>query len=379
VRTKTNNNAQVWLATVIKGWGLILLSLHLVAYTLPESVAWGVWPFTFLPLWLGWAGALAVGLLIIPVVNNSVATGITWLGERTLRIVAPIVPSIQFRFALMALLSGAVFWLARLRHLRWGDSYLLSIALSYPDLELRVIYNWQAPLTVFLHQRLWQFVADPLLGWPVEAVYATTSIICGMLFVYVLLNFAMRLGRHRLESVVIAGMVLTTGSMQLFFGYVENYVIISLLLLITLFFVWRSTQGEMSLVWPVTGLAIANAFHPSTVFLWPGMLLLGYLSWRRRQISGLKAMFSVVVPPLLVGGGVLLLMELGGHGLSAFLGKDRPGGGDGIWFVPLFETTTEWQQYTMFSVAHFLDWANIHLLISPFGIPLLLTSLLAVW
>jgi hypothetical protein len=314
VRTKTNNNAQVWLATVIKGWGLILLSLHLVAYTLPESVAWGVWPFTFLPLWLGWAGALAVGLLIIPVVNNSVATGITWLGERTLRIVAPIVPSIQFRFALMALLSGAVFWLARLRHLRWGDSYLLSIALSYPDLELRVIYNWQAPLTVFLHQRLWQFVADPLLGWPVEAVYATTSIICGLLFVYVLLNFAMRLGRHRLESVVIAGMVLTTGSMQLFFGYVENYVIISLLLLITLFFVWRSTQGEMSLVWPVTGLAIANAFHPSTVFLWPGMLLLGYLSWRRRQISGLKAMFSVVVPPLLVGGGVLLLMELGGHG-----------------------------------------------------------------
>jgi hypothetical protein len=68
-------------------------------------------------------------------------------------------------------------------------------------------------------------------------------------------------------------------------------------------------------------------------------------------------------------------MESGGHGLAALLGQDRPGGGDGVWFVPLFEIDPEWQKYqpyTMFSAAHLLDWLNVHLLISPFGLPLLL-------
>ena len=65
--------------------------------------------------------------------------------------------------------------------------------------------------------------------------------------------------------------------------------------------------------------------------------------------------------------------------MSALLGVDRPGGGDGLWFVPLFETTTRWQHYTMFSTAHLLDWLNIHFLISPFGLPLIVMTLLAVY
>jgi len=178
---------------------------------------------------------------------------------------------------------------------------------------------------------------------------------------------------------MIAGMVLTTGSMQLFFGYVENYTAVALLLLITLFLGWRTAHRELALVWPVAGLSITNAFHPSTVFLWPGMLLLGYLAWRRRRVSLLSGTLQTILPPLVVAGLVLALMESGGHGLTALLGKDRPGGGDGIWFVPLFQTTTEWQRYTMFSVEHFVDWANIQLLISPFGLPVLLMSLVMIY
>jgi hypothetical protein len=33
----------------------------------------------------------------------------------------------------------------------------------------------------------------------------------------------------------------------------------------------------------------------------------------------------------------------------------------------------------MFSVAHVMDWINIHLLISPFGLPLLFATLLTLW
>jgi hypothetical protein len=369
--------AQRWLLSAIHLWGLILLTLHLAAAKLPEETSWALWPYTFLPPWLGWTLALLAGALIIPVFSQAIShtqrahcltSHISYLTSHASR----FSPQLWFTFA--ALISGLLFWLARLRHLRWGDSYLLTRALSTPDLELRVIYNWQAPLTVFLHQRLWQFVADPWLGWPVENVYTTTSIICGMIFVYVLLTFSARLGRTPLESAVLAGLILTTGSMQLFFGYVENYTLISLGLLVSLLLAWRALHGEIRLVWPVLAFSLTNAFHPSTVFLWPGLLFLSWLCWRRGRVSLAGALWQTMLPPLLVGAGVLALMESGGHGLSALLGQDRPGGGDGVWFVPLFEIDPEWQKYqpyTMFSAEHLLDWLNVHLLISPFGLPLL--------
>ncbi len=364
------------LVSAIHLWGLILLTLHLAAASLPEETTWSLWPYTFLPPWLGWLLALLVGALIMPVICHWVIEGLrsTFSVQRLTFNVKNSTFNRPTWFSLIALLSGLLFWLARLRHLRWGDAYMLSKALTTPDLELRVIYNWQAPLTVFLHQRLWQFVADPLLGWPVEFVYAATSIICGMIFVYLTLTFTAQLGRTSLESIVLAGLVFTTGSMQLFFGYVENYTIISLGLLVTLFLAWRSLRGDLQLVWPVLALALTNAFHPSTVFLWPGMWLLSWLCWRRGRVSLAGALWQTILPPLLVGGGVLALMESGGHGLAALLGQDRPGGGDGVWFVPLFEIDPQWQKYqpyTMFSAAHLLDWLNVHLLISPFGLPLL--------
>jgi hypothetical protein len=366
--------AQNWFLSTVQLWGLIVLTLHLAAINLPEATAWSVWPYTFLPSWLGWLLALLVAALIIPAFNNIVLKGLAWLWR--------VWPGKQTRhgwFALAALLSGLLFWLARLRHLRWGDAYVLTVALDYDGPGGPLIYNWQAPLTVFTHQRLWQFVANPLLGWPPETVYAAVSIVCGMIFVYVLLVFLAQLGRNSLETAILAGLMLTTGSMQLFFGYVENYTIISLGLLITLFLAWRALRGEVQPGWPVLALSLTNSFHPSTVFLWPGMLFLVWLCWKRQRISLINGLLQTILPPLLVGGGTFALMEYGDHGLSSLLGADRPGGGDGIWFVPLFATTTQWQHYTMFSVAHILDWSNEHFLISPFGLPLIILSLITVY
>jgi hypothetical protein len=366
--------AQSGFLSAVQVVGLIILTLHLAASNLPAETAWSVWPYTFLPPWLGWTLALLAGALIIPAVNNIVLRGLGWLGH--------IWPARHLRqgwFALLALLAGLLFWLARLRHLRWGDAYVLTVGLAHDGPGGPLIYNWQAPLTVFTHQRLWQFVANPRWGWPPENVYAAVSIICGVIFVYLLLTFLWQLGRSPLETAVLAGLVLTTGSMQLFFGYVENYTIISVGLLATLFLAWRALRGEVRPVWPVLALSLTNGFHPSTIFLWPGMLLLVWLSWKRHRVSLTAGLLQTILPPLLIGGGVFVLMEQGDHGLSALLGDDRPGGGDGIWFVPLFETTTRWQQYTMFSVAHFLDWGNEHLLISPFGLPLITLALITLY
>jgi len=76
---------------------------------------------------------------------------------------------------------------------------------------------------------------------------------------------------------------------------------------------------------------------------------------------------------------VVALMTAGGHGLDALLGADAPGGGDRNWFVPLFQTTTRWEHYTMFSLGHLLDIANEQLLVAPVVWPGLLLAAGLAW
>ena len=127
-------------------------------------------------------------------------------------------------------------------------------------------------------------------------------------------------------------------------------------------------------------LAITHAFHPSTIILAPSLLYLAFLPLPVEQGNGLppgdvsktkgwwidaRSVLSVVVPYGLVFAGVIALMSSGEHGLDALMGVDFPGGGDRSWFVPLFEITTKWQHYTMFSVGHLVDIVNQQLLVAP--------------
>ena len=351
-------------------WALLALGFHLLAYTLPEETFWSLWPYTFLRPGLGWGLVVVVGGLTFPPWNQRAQTFIAYAWQK--------IPGKRYPhlwFVLLALLVLPLFWLARIRHLHWGDAKILVVGLSQTE---PVIYNWQAPLTVYLHQRLWALVAQPLFGWGVDTVYALVSVLCGGLFVYVLLNLAYDLGQNALERLLIVGFVLTSGAIQLFFGYVENYTLISLGLLVFLWLGLKSLAGKAPL-WSVSlALSITNAFHPSTIVLWPALLYLTYCHYRSGE-PGPQLLLSLILPPLIVGNSLLTLMESGNHGLEAFMGDDRPGGGDHIWFAPLFTVRSELERYTMFSLNHLLDWLNLHFLISVFGLFTILLLIGRAW
>jgi hypothetical protein len=350
------------------------IALHLAAGLFPEEAAWGIWPYTALPAPLGWLGALAVAALVMPPASDALGG---WLGRLWARL-----PGRVHRHgwaAALAVAAAIPFWLFRIRHLRWGDAEFIVKALSYtgPDRPIWTIYNWQAPLAVFIHAQLWFLFnpSPPSPGVGVDTLYAVTSVLSGVGFVYILFLLADLLGWDRLEKATIFGLVVTTGSMQLFFGYVENYTVISLGLLLTLYLGVRCLRGEISLAWPSLALAITNAFHPSTIIMWPALCYVGWVAVRRAAGDRLIQAARLVLPPILVFAALSALMASAGHGPLALLTDDRPGGADAVWFVPLFETTTKWQHYTMFSLDHFLDWGNEHFLISPFGLALLLLAL----
>ncbi|MCS7261231.1 MAG: hypothetical protein NZ765_10690 [Anaerolineae bacterium] len=352
-----------------------VIALHLAASWLPEESAWSVWPYTTLPLPAAWGAAIGVLLLTITPLNDLVRDGL-----RRLWCILPGTSRPNRWFVLVALLSGGLFWWWRIRHLGWGDAAFIVKALEYTgeDRPIWTIYNWQSPLTIFLHARLWLWL-NPVFTVGVDTLYAVTSVLAGIAFVYVLLHLADQLGRDHLEKWLIFGMVATTGAMQLFFGYVENYTLMSAGLMLTLYLSVRCLHAELNLAWSSTALAITNAFHPSTVVMWPAMFLIAWWKVREQKLAKKDPKYlwgALIVPPLLIFVALASFMTFGGHGVTALLSDDRPGGADGIPFVPLYRIETPWQHYTMFSLAHLLDWANEHFLISPFGFFLLAYGLI---
>lgn len=358
-------------------WGirvlvLLLLLLHLAATTWPEAMAWGLWPWRYVSPPLRLLFSAGVAALCIPAIGRRVSRSLMlvtaraapmWAGRRRIWV-----------FLALALLVVPLLWMLRLVHSRWGDAYILINAIALSDPAQRLIYTWQAPLTVWWHARFWAW-GQRLWGWrDAMPAYAVTSVIAGAAFVFSALNLAWTSGRTRGQRVLTISLLLTLGTMQLFFGYVENYTLAALAIVVTLWLAARFVQGVFPLWGVALVLALTHGLHPATLFLFPALWVLVFLD--RQRHGTWHALWSVAGPYLVVGVGVLLVMTAGGHGLGALLTSDRPGGGDGRWLVPLVATTTRWEHYTLFSFAHLVDIVNEQLLTAPVSLGVLILVLL---
>ncbi len=372
-----------------------MIGLHLAAPRFTESVAWGLWPVTYLPALWRWTLALLAAICVLfgdrlraPREASQATPAKCEASPRHWRI-----KPWQARLAATAL-ALVLFYAFRIQHLRWGDAYLLVKAIPHPEAQLT--YVWQAPLDVWVHAKAWA-AANRLFGWPDPIpVYWLISAIVGAVFVWALLGFAKWLGNNRVERALLIGLVLSLGVMELFFGYIENYTIMTLGVLLYLWSALRSLNGEGSLTWTAAILALTHAFHPSTIILAPSLVYLAWTTSRPEngpltQVGSLRythahgrASFGrnlvrIAIPYALVVAGVVALMSAGSHGLAALMGADFPGGGDRRWFVPLFETTTRWEHYTMFSLGHLVDIANEQLLVAPVVLPSLILVAAFAW
>ena len=357
----------------LRGLVLILLALHLAAPWFGEASAWGLWPVTFVAPAVRWALALLAAALCFSPLSDRLLKAVP-ARLRVESAPAAVVPTV--RFIVLALLSLPFFWALRLVHTRWGDAYILTNAIPLPDPALRLVYTWQAPLTVFWHAQLWA-LGQRLWQWPdAFPAYAITSVAAGAVYVFVVLQLTWEVGRSGGQRLLIAGLLLSLGTMQLFFGYVENYTLPAAAIMLYLWLAARCVAGKTPLWVVAAALGLANALHPSTLNLEPSLLILAALEARRRGWP--TALLQAAAPILLIGLGVVALMQAGGHGIQALLTSDRPGGGDGRWLVPLWTTSTRWEHYTMFSWGHLVDFVNQQLLSAPVSLAVVLLCLAAV-
>ncbi len=337
-----------------------------------ESLWWGLWPVTYLPDWIFYLG---VGLILLTL-------GLAWctlcaqqvpFARHWGRLASHFAPGLWY--APLLLSFTVAFFAFPVIHTRWGDAYILTKAIAHPDPALQLTHSWQAPLDLLLHSQIWRYFHGPM-GWTdAMPVYHLLSPLAGLLYLGAAVAVSQEsLRRSAVPGWLTFGLVTSIGVMQLFFGYIENYSFAAAGILIYLWLGVAVLRNERPLWVAALALAITNALHPSTIVYGPSLLYLGWQTSKRRNNSWGCNVLSIALPLAIVAIATVLIMTVGGHGLGALFTTDRPGGGDGRWLVPLWETSTRWEHYTMLSWPHLRDLVNQQLLVAPVLLPALLLA-----
>jgi len=223
----------------------------------------------------------------------------------------------------------------------------------------------------YLHARLW-VATNWAWGWSVRLSYQVASCVAGGVFVVLVWRYARRLVPDAPLGFGIA--MLSGGYMQLFFGDVENYTLVAVVILAYYLLSARCLDQERSVVLPSLALSVAMTFHLLAGFLLPSLAVLYVVAWRRREYRSIAAGLAVFV------GVFAFTMVFLGQPLSSFYRGNwgataihelvtaattgATGGSQGLrrWAAPAFDQY-HWDVYNLLATM-----APVHLLLIPLAI-----------
>jgi tetratricopeptide (TPR) repeat protein len=305
-----------WLrASVIVLW-VLTLGAHVLGYKALTGTLWGAHSYAFfsLPVFIAGLGVLA--LAILPLCSGSSAARrlSSWVARHDNHKLSP--HSRVLAGAIIGAIGFAVLWWFRVRHLLLGDSVVLIMELpkgtgfqSHP----------REPITMWLHQLAYNGVASLVDGMPAPEIAqlstALESILCGVVFCYVIWKLSGELARKRVATRIgCALLILTQGFVLLFFGYAENYAYVTVAIGVYLLFALRLFRGACGIVPPTLALVAALGLHLSSLALLPSyvfLVLVGWFDIRRLRASARKLVILAVAVAALIG-----LLEVQGRQYS---------------------------------------------------------------
>ena len=259
------------------------------------------------------------------------------------------------RGLLVLVALSAFFLLSSARHFL-GDGYYLLNELDAGTGKKPL----RAPFTFTLIRAL--HCTSHAVWETAENTYRVYSYTSGLLYVLLAFVTADTLGKNVLQKSIVLAFLLTTGYMQLFFGYVENYALYMPGFLLYILLGLRAQEQRTPLYGPALLLGLLLALHPAFVVLGPSLLFLAYRAYRQRQENttsrknAVGALAALCCVPL----SATVFLELSGVGYEAY--SSRMGGSN---FLPLFGEPGFDAQYPVFSYAHLFDFLNQQLLAAP--------------
>ncbi len=309
--------------------------------------AWGINTFAYLPL------PLTLSVLVLLTIAPVLIAKLKWLGLDHGKDAGEIQPrSTHFvaRAMLAMLFAGSVFYLLRAKTHFLGDGYSLLANLGKwipyqksTELGTDIAVQWVAR---------WVDVTSFELA---ERAYQIISIGSGMVLVAAVVLFGGIFLSRRQDKLLFALLAVSGGQILLFFGYVENYALLSLSSALFVLVGIGVARGKFHRLTIVLPLALALFFHLLALVLVPATV---YLLSRDSQFGkwfkklSMFAKWGIVAGIAIVGSAAL------------FLSGDRA-----LFFqltvVPLVAGKFTVRGYTLLSPSHILDFVNLIFLLCP--------------
>ena len=357
-------------------WMAVLILIHWVTiYWIPQYL-WGISFYHFFPIEIGWISTFLILLVMIPPLGEFIYEKLSVFSEKIKQPFSRL--SQTLAFLLISLLSLPLFWIFRTRLHLLGDGYFRIRDLPYGRLHLQ---EW---LDGFVHLVIYRIMTGLIPSWTAELTYAVVSILCGGAFVFVALKLSDFLGKNGFQKVLIFFFLFTLGSVELFFGYVESYSILQVMLLLYIWFSVRYLAGKSGIYQVLLVLVISIGLHVTSLIYIPSFLYLLISRQAKPVPSGNIEVSSAgkqkgrspkdkrkekpLLSPLVLFVLILAAGVIAWWVLKVASGLEEKG--KGMFFVPLRGTVN--YPFSMFSPGHILEYINQLLLLSPVGVSLLL-------
>lgn len=287
----------------------LFLALHVAASFAWPTWIWGAHHLQFLPRTAQLAWLFAAVLLVLPGVSLRIGDSV----ERLAGMIA------ARRWLLTTLLVGAVLlsWGSlRSRNHFLGDGYLIAGLVSGTGESGESAEGRAGYLTILVYRAVFHVLGN-FAHVSALTTIALLNTLAGILFVWGAVQISRELVDDRMSRAVLASAVLASGGIQLFLGYVENYSLMHLALLLFVLHGIRCSRGTGRLWQPTLALAAAVALHLSAavfVVAWLVLALRSLPASRRRLGLGISVVFLAML-----GAALLWRLESVYHGLAVFL------------------------------------------------------------
>jgi tetratricopeptide (TPR) repeat protein len=362
-KTSSGTTSQGCVIYLLAFFCAVVIVVRVAASFSPQGRIWGInqWSY-FSPAISLLSGALVL-LFFLPRLNDLALKWTSSLGSSLISYLDTVSVFAKrgkyFLYSVLSILFFIPFWLLRDRAHFLGDGSQIISRMNSGELSL----TWSEPLESLSH--IWIYDLAHRI-WPMDSaqVYAIFSCLAGVIFVFLVFILADFWGKEHRERVLIFFVLLSMGSMQLFFGYVEHYTLWYVFIFAFILSSLAYLKGKLGWLVPLLTFILASLSHVSALYLLPSLLYVFVVKENHsRQYRKKKA--------LILGSGLVFL------GLILFLYCSQS------WtlpplLVPLLQDRYEAPGYLLFSIPHIIDFLNQQLLISPVGIIMILAPL-ACW
>src|ERR1051325_5368293 len=270
---------------------LILIILHIWGAVRPAHETWGVHLFAFYPPWIGLIVLLLSLTLLLPAVRGYVLKNIARIAHWSSPLPSPII------FLALGVATVALASLVPAKISVLGDSDLiLSLTPQNPG-EQDISANFRnQPLTYYALCGV-QYLLGGGASVDVGYTYQILDDVAAWLFILLLLLFLHFLNVSPLEKLLIGGYLFFQTGLQFFFGYVENYALLSVFMMAFMITGWLSLERKIRPIYPIISFALMIGLHLGAIIFLPAPLILLYHVWRERKIEAVVLMAGGTLGP----------------------------------------------------------------------------------